>query len=68
MFCTQCGMKIEEGYKFCPICGTKVVAVQQESAHGEQHQETQMRAPLGGYEYCPNNGLQKNSFVVSIEG
>ncbi len=59
MFCTQCGMKIEEGYRFCPICGTKVVAVQQESAHGEQHQETQMRAPPGGYEYCPNNGLQK---------
>ena len=25
MFCTECGCKIEEGYRFCPRCGAPVV-------------------------------------------
>lgn len=25
MYCTQCGTKIEDGYKFCPGCGAPVV-------------------------------------------
>ena len=24
MFCVQCGFKIEDGFKFCPNCGTKI--------------------------------------------
>lgn len=59
MFCVECGFKIEDGFKFCPICGTKVVAVNQDPVREEHHQETQVRAPLGGYEYCQNNDLQK---------
>ncbi len=31
MFCVQCGFKIEDGYKFCPNCGTKVVSVQDDT-------------------------------------
>jgi hypothetical protein len=25
-FCTECGKKLKEGFKFCPSCGTKVTA------------------------------------------
>ena len=25
MFCTECGYKIEDGFKFCPNCGTKLM-------------------------------------------
>lgn len=31
MFCVQCGFKIEDGYKFCPKCGTKIGAPMQEN-------------------------------------
>lgn len=31
MFCVQCGFKIEDGYKFCPNCGAKVVSVQDDT-------------------------------------
>ncbi len=34
MFCTQCGCKIEDGYRFCPKCGS-AVAGQQESAKSD---------------------------------
>lgn len=27
MYCTQCGCKIEDGYKFCPECGVEVVEI-----------------------------------------
>lgn len=29
MFCTQCGFKIEDGFKFCPNCGSQVGASNQ---------------------------------------
>ena len=30
MFCVQCGFKIEDEYKFCPNCGTKIGTTTQE--------------------------------------
>lgn len=30
MFCVQCGFKIEDGYKFCQNCGTKIGTTAQE--------------------------------------
>lgn len=35
MFCTQCGFKIEEGFKFCPKCGAQVGAPIQEDMRSE---------------------------------
>lgn len=28
MYCTQCGCKIEDGYKFCPECGEAIKSVE----------------------------------------
>lgn len=35
MFCTQCGVKIEDGFKFCPNCGAQVGAPIQEDTRSE---------------------------------
>ena len=31
MFCTKCGFKIKDGYKFCPKCGTPAFVEKEES-------------------------------------
>lgn len=31
MFCTQCGCKIEDGYRFCPKCGNEISNVLNDS-------------------------------------
>ena len=53
MFCSQCGFKMEEGFKFCPNCGAKVLAFRG-SAREEQRQETCGQTLNGGYRYCPD--------------
>lgn len=42
MFCTQCGCKIEDGFRFCPKCGARVVDVERQKAP----------QPSTGYQYC----------------
>ena len=36
MFCVQCGFKIQDGYKFCPNCGAKVVSVQDDTQQNHE--------------------------------
>lgn len=42
MYCTQCGCKIEDGFRFCPKCGASVVDVERQGAP----------QPSTGYQYC----------------
>ncbi len=42
MFCTECGYKIEDGFKFCPNCGTKVMKIE-EKEFTQKHVEEQQK-------------------------
>lgn len=35
MFCTQCGFKIEDGFKFCPNCGAQIIVQTQEGTRSD---------------------------------
>lgn len=50
MFCTQCGTKIEEGYRFCPGCGAPVV----QGAPADARPEVE-RIADEIYAQCPND-------------
>lgn len=60
MFCVQCGFEIEDGFNFCPKCGTKVVFVQPEQEHRVVAPE---QDPVGGYEFCSDDMNQKRKFT-----
>lgn len=34
MYCTQCGCKIEDGFKFCPRCGKEIAIVANQDSEG----------------------------------
>lgn len=59
MFCVQCGFEIEDGFNFCPNCGTKVVSEQQESVQRVEPEQNL----VGGYEYCPTNVSQQKKEI-----
>ena len=45
MYCTQCGSKIDDNFKFCPECGAKTVGVEPQGAPRPESST--------GYQYCP---------------
>lgn len=47
MYCVNCGCKIDEGFNFCPGCGTEVISVYTE----EQERRAESLPPKGGYSY-----------------
>ena len=50
MYCTQCGTKIEDGYKFCPGCGAPV----EQGAPADNRSELD-RIADDIYVQCPND-------------
>lgn len=60
MFCVHCGFKIEDGFNFCPKCGTKEVFVHLEPEQRVVESEQNL---VGGYEYCSDDINQKREFT-----
>lgn len=63
MYCTQCGFKIEDGFKFCPECGTKVVSADSDAA---EHRAKPM-PPKGGYSYNPAGASNNSKMLSQVE-
>lgn len=69
-FCAKCGTQLNEGAKFCPICGAsvgdapKAEQFQQQAPQNEQAQQayqTQQNAQ-------PNNNQNNNDFMSKVAG
>lgn len=68
MYCTQCGTKMDEGFKFCPECGAKVVVPSQEKSNEQDVYDTNADAKKDlGYSYCPNRKSNKAYTDVELD-
>lgn len=70
MYCTQCGFKLEDDMKMCPICGAEVEKSKPSVDEGRTTEQQFQQEPVmqtqepqfGGYDNTANNyGTQKNS-------
>lgn len=75
MYCTQCGFKLEDDMKMCPICGAEVEKTEPSFDEGRTTEQQLQQKPVmqtqespntaeplsGGFENTPNNyGTQQN--------
>ena len=60
MYCTQCGSKIEDGYRFCPVCGDKTV-------DDSQNRESEQKNKLKRYSYYPCGKMNKKLSQLEVE-
>lgn len=70
MYCTQCGFKLEDDMKMCPICGAEVEKSKPSVDEGRTTEQQFQQEPVmqtqepqfGGYDNTANNyGTQQNS-------
>lgn len=61
MFCTECGMRLEQGSQFCKGCGTKAESLEQSSSSAETQKEASIEKGSTGLrgnilQYDPSTG------------
>ena len=75
MYCTQCGCEIEDGFKFCPECGNRVVGVMQSDAptetenidtHLEDYNKS-FKNNRQGYNYIPDGEREPTISKAELE-
>ena len=58
-FCSNCGMKLRSGAKYCDGCGNSVIMTSGKASKGVRQQEF-----IGLIKKCPNCGEQIKSFTI----
>ena len=73
MFCSNCGMEIEEGVKFCSYCGAKIDSSQKAVSQSVEYQPQIQQPTYSGpyqqptvYYQAPQVYLPQKSEVVAL--